>query len=177
MFIAFKAWVLVFLICSLFWVPAPALAGTWKQIVVSYTVDGDTIRGYDPATGSSSLQYFRFSCVDALEKKQVGGKQATATLAQLAQPGDVLNVEIVDVDKYLRPVAIAHSPRLQSITLNEFQVGAGNAVVTPQYLRNCPQIASNLQQLEAVAQQAHLNIWANDPLCLPEDYRKKRCAQ
>jgi endonuclease YncB( thermonuclease family) len=168
---------LFLLIWTFFLCPAPAVASVWKQVIVSYTVDGDTIRGYDALKGSKFLEYFRFSCVDAAEKEQPGGQEAKASLAELAKSGDILTVEIVDIDKYLRPVVIAYSPRVGVDTsLNEIQVRQGNAIVTPEYLRTCPKIAAHLQQEETLARQSQLNIWKYQPLCLPRNYRKNQCS-
>jgi micrococcal nuclease len=92
--------------------------------------DGDTLTIKE----NDQKSVVRLACIDAPESKQEGGAASTNRLKQLLPIGTIVNLEIVDTDRYGRTVAIVFK---NNLNINLTMVQEGQAVVYPKYIDNC----------------------------------------
>jgi micrococcal nuclease len=127
--------------------------------------DGDTI--YIKA-GSKKIEV-RLACIDAPEKEQQYGKQATDRLKQILPANQSIQVRSIEKDKYKRLVAEIY---LNGRSVNLQMVQEGQAVVYRQYLKSCNSTQNQYLQAEAAAKSKKLGFWKSNPLIMPWDFRR-----
>jgi micrococcal nuclease len=129
------------------------------------TGDGDTLRvrvDGQPVT-------VRLACVDAPETSQPYGAQAANRLQTLLPTGTLVEMRVVDTDRYGRTVAEIFKDQ-QSVGLQ--LVAEGYAVVYQDYLGGCAPNQQAYLQAEANAQAHQLNFWSQANPILPWDFRR-----
>lgn len=127
--------------------------------------DGDTIRvnrGGDKIT-------VRLVCIDAEETAQPYGKAAAQQLKELLPIGQIVELRVVDKDRYSRTVAEVFKDN-RSVNLEMVKVGG--AAVYRQYLEGCSETREQYLETEAWARQKRLGMWAQDNLVMPWDFRR-----
>lgn len=124
--------------------------------------DGDTI---EVLSGSETLA-IRLHGVDAPESAQPGGIEARRFVRDLVQ-GRSVQLEITDVDRYGRQIAIVHLGDGRS--LNERLVAAGHAWWYRQYAPRDEVLAG----LEERARASRLGLWAAEAPIAPWDWRAR----
>ena len=130
------------------------------------TGDGDTLRANLNGTPTT----IRLGCIDAPEKKQRYGATASSRLAELLPRGTAIELRVMEIDRYGRTVAEIYQGG-RSVNLQLVQEGA--AVAYHEYLKKCDKPA--FLQAEAAAKSSRLGVWSQTPICLPKDFRKKKC--
>jgi micrococcal nuclease len=129
------------------------------------TGDGDTLRvrvDGQPVT-------VRLACVDAPETNQPYGAEAANRLQSLLPAGTLVEMRVVDTDRYGRTVAEIFKNR-QSVGLQ--LVAEGYAVVYQDYLSGCAPNEQAYLQAEANARSHQLNFWSQTNPILPWDFRR-----
>jgi micrococcal nuclease len=156
--------------------PPAALEGYPAQVVSGSIHDGDTIRVTSSAPELAKYAdkkgeiKVRFACIDAPETGQKRGAAARSSLQRiLADNGDRVNVQPVDVDRYGRVVAEiwTNEGLVQSI-----QAGLGDVFPYEQYKANC----RNWEAVSASAEfakQQRLGVWADAKPEYPWEWRRK----
>jgi micrococcal nuclease len=124
-------------------------------IVLSIT-DGDTIR-VDRGHGSEPVRYIG---INAPERKDPGGANATAQNAALVEVGTevVLETDVSDVDRFdrlLRYVRLHDGPAWILVNLQLVQDGAAKAVAYPPDVKYQPLLAG----AQAVAKGQKVGVW------------------
>jgi micrococcal nuclease len=130
--------------------------------------DGDTLTVQDNRGGRTTV---RLACVDAPEMAQKPyGEMAAKRLRQLTPIGSLVDLRVVDRDRYGRTVAeVNHG----GSNVNLQMVKEGQAVVYQQYLGNCQaSLQKQLVQAEQTAKQQKLGFWQQANPVLPEVYRR-----
>lgn len=147
---------------------------SWKVVKVT---DGDTIT----VQNGSLKEKIRFCGIDAVEKQQELGPQATDYLRSLITKGDgTVMVSPIEEDRYGRTVAElfvkpqpgtpGYQPE-EEIFLNGEMVRAGFARHYLRYSGSCPN-KEVIEKSEAIARASQAGFW-NDPNAIaPWDYRK-----
>lgn len=143
-----------------------------KPFKVVKIADGDTITVVN--TQGTKLK-LRFCGIDAPEKSQPLGKNATEYLKKLIQEaGSEVMVSEIEKDRYGRTVAeiftLLDDGREKFI--NEEMVRAGFAYHYERYSANCPSKIA-IENAEALAQSEKVGLWSGD-YQKPWDYRKQR---
>ena len=144
---------------------SPSAAARLSGRIVN-TGDGDTLR----ANLNGKLTTIRLGCIDAPEKKQQYGATSAARLAGLLPRGTAIELRVMDLDRYGRTVGEIYVGG-RSVNLQLVQEGA--AVAYREYLQKCDKPA--FLQAEAAAKSSRLGVWGQSPICLPKDFRKKKC--
>lgn len=151
-------------------IPANAIA---QSSMVSGTIintgDGDTLR----ANINGQPTTVRLTCVDAPEKKQSFGRQASERLKALLPKGQTVSVRPVNKDRYGRTVGEVY---VNGQSINLQLVREGYAVVYREYINNCKATKSEYLQAEQQAKSQKLGLWAQSTVCLPKDYRRHKCS-
>lgn len=142
---------------------APATAEGLLAGRVLRVIDGDTV---DVRLASGRVRV-RLHGIDAPERDQPGGEQATRWLAEAVQDRDVL-LEPVSQDQYERLLAIVH---LEGRDMNRALVEAGHAWAYRRYLRRADRA---LCTLEAEARAARRGVWARESPRAPWQHRATR---
>jgi micrococcal nuclease len=128
--------------------------------------DGDTIR----VKTSDRILTIRLACVDAPEmKQQPYGAAAASRLKQLLPIGLPVSLIIGGKDVHGRTVAKVFAG---NTSINLSLVQEGQAVVYPQYLKECPELRDRLLSAEASAKARRLGFWVQPNPVMPWDYRK-----
>lgn len=158
---------LKYLLPLLLFAPLPAIAVPATVVSVG---DGDTFR----ASQSGKNVTVRLGCVDAPERRQNPyGSQSSNRLKALLPIGSTVDLRKINVDRYGRTVAEVTAG---STLVNLQLVQEGLAVVYHEYLGGCPQNRARYLQAEQRARQQRLGLWSKSPVCLPKDFRRKKCA-
>jgi micrococcal nuclease len=126
--------------------------------------DGDTMT----ASCGGTSKRIRVASIDAPEKDQAYGPEATQATAQLVLDRDVV-VEVEDVDRYGRSVARVRLA--DGADLARELVGRGAAWHYVQYSRD-PELAV----LETAAREARLGLWADAAPIQPSAFRQSKRA-
>lgn len=135
----------------------PVLAGRVTKIV-----DGDTI---DVKLQSGPIR-IRFHGVDAPEKAQAHGKEATAALSALIMGRDV-QIEPFEQDRYDRLIGIVY---LDELNVNAELVRNGHAWAMRRYMRKAD---APLCSLEAEARLNRRGLWDSSTAIPPWTYRRR----
>ena len=129
---------------------------------VTSVSDGDTITAL--CDGVSTR--IRLSSVDAPEKDQPYGDEATRVTAQLVLERDA-TIDVVDIDRYGRTVARVSLPDGRDLASELVKAGAAW-----HYVRYSKDPA--LGGLEAVARQAKVGLWAEPAPVEPSAFRQAK---
>jgi micrococcal nuclease len=133
--------------------------------------DGDTIR----VKTSDRILTIRLACVDAPEmKQQPYGAAAASRLKQLLPIGLPVSLIIGGKDVHGRTVAKVFAG---NTSINLSLVQEGQAVVYPQYLKECPELRDRLLSAEASAKAQRLGFWEQSNPVMPWDYRRSHSAK
>lgn len=132
---------------------------------VTKVVDGDTI---DVALQSGPIR-IRFHGVDAPEKAQAHGKEASAALASLIM-GREVQIEPFEQDRYERLIGIVY---LGELNVNADLIRNGHAWAFRRYMRKAD---ASLCSLEAEARLEHRGLWASPDAIAPWAYRRRNQA-
>jgi endonuclease YncB( thermonuclease family) len=135
----------------------PVLAGRVIKVI-----DGDTI---DVQLQSGPIR-IRFHGIDAPEKAQDHGKEATATLSQMVM-GKQVQIEAFQQDRYERLVGIVY---LGELNVNSRLVRDGHAWAMRRYLRKED---AELCRIEAEARLNRRGLWASTDAVAPWSYRRR----
>lgn len=146
----------------------------WEVVRVT---DGDSIT----VRQGSRKEKIRFCGIDAVEKQQKLGTQATDYLRSLINLGDgTVSVTLIEKDRYERTVAeLFVKPRPgtpgyqpeEEIFLNGEMVKAGFARHYPLYSGSCPN-KEVIEKSEAIARSTRVGFWSDPNAVAPWDYRK-----
>jgi micrococcal nuclease len=160
--------------------PSPsdtALEGYPAQVVPGSIHDGDTFRvtssapelvKYADKKGEIKV---RFACIDAPEIAQKRGPAARSSLQQiLADSGNRVNVQPMDVDRYGRVVAEiwTNEGLVQSI-----QAGLGDVFPYEQYKANCKNWEA-VSASAADAKRSRRGVWADAKPEYPWEWRRRK---
>lgn len=146
-------------LCLILSLASPATAFMADVVRV---VDGDTLK---VSTGAAPVT-LRLYGVDAPEKSQPHGPQASAWLADLLN-GQAVEVDVQDTDKFGRSVAVV---KIGGVNVNEALVSEGHAWLYAWYCTasECAQWAED----EETARAAGLGLWADPAPVEPWRWRK-----
>ena len=131
-----------------------SLFGTFDRVI-----DGDTLVF---RTASAKTLRIRLADIDTPELDQPWGEEAKAALSGWVQ-GERGRIDIVDTDRYGRPVATVW---FDDKNINRRLVKDGHAWVYRKYLRD-----RTLLNLETNARAQKLGLWLNDNVVTPEAWR------
>lgn len=142
--------------------PTPVLTGTVVKVVDADTVDVQLASDPKPLR-------VRLHAIDAPEKSQAFGKEATQFLSTLLLHKSV-QVEPISQDRYDRLVGIIY---LGDVNVNSDLVRAGYAWAYRQYMKKSD---AKLCALEAQARISKLGLWQTptDELEAPWEFRNKK---
>lgn len=146
--------------------PSRPSTGNIMSVQVASVDDGDTIS----VKSSGKLIKIRFACIDAPEKAQNPWATTSANRLKTLLPiGQVVNLRVVDTDRYGRSVAEVFKAG-KSVNLQ--MVAEGQAVVYPQYINGCAQTKNQYLQSESQAKQQRLGFWNQAEPIMPWNFRK-----
>lgn len=129
--------------------------------------DGDTLRLQEQGQPIT----VRLACVDAPERDQPGGQEATARLRQLLPRGQAVQLRVVDRDRYGRTVAEVYQNG-ESVNLRLVQEGV--VVVYREYLDRCKDTRDQYLRAEQQAHQQGQGFWSQENPVMPWDWRQQR---
>ncbi|MGF1591447.1 MAG: thermonuclease family protein [Pleurocapsa sp.] len=144
-------------------IPTSALASNYK---VTKIHDGDTISVVN--TQDNSSKKVRLACIDAPEDSQPQGRVSTVTLNAFIPVGTVVELNIVDTDRYGRTVAEVLN---NQVNVNQSMLKKGQAIVYHKYLSNCPDGNSYIEA-EKLAKNKKMGFWNDSTFITPEDWRR-----
>lgn len=132
--------------------------------------DGDTIK----VKNNNEALTVRLVCIDSAETRQVPwGKMATTKLKELLPVGQVVNLQVVDTDRYGRSIAEVFK---DGVSVNLQMIKAGMAVVYRQYIDGCAATKDQYLQAEAGAKAQRLGFWNQTSPMMPWDFRRGKTA-
>ena len=131
--------------------------------IVTRVSDGDTVQVRDT---SGAIHKIRLYGIDAPEKKQNFGSQATRALSELVLHKPVF-IEVNDMDRYGRAVALVYAGHTLT---NETLVEKGLAWVYPTYCKIS--MCSDWKDKEALARAAKKGLWQDNSAVPPWEFRK-----
>ena len=129
---------------------------------VNRVIDGDTVV---VTTDEGKSVRIRMSDIDAPEKDQPWGPEATQALNVLIKDKTVL-VIAVDTDRYGRVVATLFDA---DKNINQVMVEQGHAWVYRRYLRD-----TSLLDIESSAKSGRIGLWRNTMAIEPRIWRRSR---
>lgn len=127
--------------------------------------DGDTIQ----ANFGGKKTTIRLACIDAPEKKQLGGEESTDKLKQLLPIGQNIKLRLVNRDRYKRLIGEIY---LNNQSVNLQMVTEGQAVVYRQYLSGCFDTKDSFLDAESKAKNQRLGFWSQSNPIMPWEFRK-----
>jgi micrococcal nuclease len=136
--------------------------------IVDRIIDGDTIS----VKINNQKEKIRLACIDAREKGQVGGTEATKFLSGLTPIGSQVVIVPTGRDRYGRLLGVVFNGKTN---INLAMVANGHAIVYKQYLSKCPNSREDLVKAEAIAKSQKLNIWNQPNFCSPQNFRQNKC--
>lgn len=128
--------------------------------------DGDTITILTDAHDKVKVRLYG---IDTPERKQAFGRRASQFTAQFLK-NDVVDVEIMDTDRYGRVVGIVKD---KGKILNEELLKAGLAWVYTTYCRQ-PALCDRWKEYEYAARKAKKGLWADPSPVAPWEWRKSK---
>lgn len=134
--------------------------------VVTSVTDGDTFR-----CGETRV---RLIGIDAPERGQFGGREATAQLRSLVAPGTTVRLEMDadSVDRYGRTLAYVYTRRGVLVNLEMARTGYALQATYPPNVRHVDEIRSAVQQ----ARESGAGLWRVDGFqCTPKAHRSGDC--
>lgn len=142
-------------------VKAQPLPGSTYTARVVRVIDGDTITVYDKA---GCFHRIRLAMIDAPEKEQPFGAEATKTLSELLKEGTV-SLKVKCIDKYNREVAFVNC---DGKDVNAEMLRKGMAMHHHMVFDNC----ELYDKFEEAAKRHRQGLWAQEKIKTPWDYRK-----
>jgi micrococcal nuclease len=143
-----------------------------RRIVVERVIDGDTVV-------SKQGKHYRLYGIDAPERKQAYGDQATAALEKMALSTEVF-LQKHGKDKYNRQLATLYSvaqPNQEWQNINYVMVALGRAwaYLFVREARGEPLVPAlqKYEQAQRVAQKNRLGLWKAEVVERPQDFRRK----
>ena len=127
-------------------------------------IDGDTIAARIGGQGQEIR--IRLYGIDAPEKKQAYGQQATRALKTLIS--GTVEMDVMDTDRYGRTVALI---RAGGKDVNGKMVAAGMAWIYPKYCRAA--FCDEWKSLESAARNARLGLWRDTNPIPPWEWRRR----
>ena len=140
-------------------------ASTYTAYVVRI-IDGDTIHVRD-ITGEAHR--IRLAMIDAPEREQSFGTEATKKLSELLRQGTV-RLKVKCIDKYNREVAFVYC---EGKDVSAEMLKEGMALHYHMNFDNCEMY----DKFEAAAKRCHKGLWSQEKVEKPWDFRRKHKAQ
>lgn len=140
-------------------------ASTYTAYVVRI-IDGDTIHVRD-TTGETHR--IRLAMIDAPEREQPFGTEATKKLSELLRQGTV-RLKVKCIDKYNREVAFVYC---EGKDVSAEMLKEGMALHYHMNFDKCEMY----DKFEAAAKRCHKGLWLQEKIEKPWDYRRKHKAQ
>ena len=141
-------------------VKAQPLPGTCYTAKVVRVIDGDTITVYD---NSGCFHRIRLAMIDAPEKEQPFGAEATETLSELLKEGTV-SLKVHCIDKYNREVAFVNC---DGKDVSAEMLKEGMALHYHMNFDKCEMY----DKFEAAAKRCRQGLWSQEKIEKPWDYR------
>ena len=159
---------ILLLICS------NLFAGEVIFTAVSRVIDGDTIE----ILKDDEFVKVRLHGVDAPERSQKYGKEATDKVIELLRPVNMITVNILDIDRYGRYIATVHTNDEEMVRVNSYGGIRGDVglILVDQGLAWHYKKYSDSEELEAAENYARTNklgLWSEDEPTPPWIYRNK----
>lgn len=129
--------------------------------------DGDTITVQTSTRDNLKIRVYG---IDTPERNQALGAEATKLTEDLVYNTDI-EIEVIDIDRYNRSVAIVYLS--DGSTLQEHLISSGLAMVYPKYC-SIEEFCIKLYELEEIAKEKKLGVWAFDEIISPWDFRNKK---
>lgn len=131
--------------------------------------DGDTIE----VDTSGNQVVIRFACVDSPESTQEPwGNNASNFLEDIIPVGSEVQYKTITTDRFSRSVSEVYKG---DALINRELVAKGHAAVYTQYLSSCPDTKDTYLQAESKAKTQKLGFWNQSNVCLPWNFRSKKC--
>ncbi|MCL2459671.1 MAG: thermonuclease family protein [Desulfobulbus sp.] len=143
-----------------------SLAQAATPITITRVVDGDTVAARIDGQGQEIR--IRLYGIDAPEKRQAYGQQATQALQSLTS-GRKAEMEAMDKDRYGRTVAMIRTDKGKDV--NGEMVASGMAWVYPRYCR--ASVCGRWEMLERSARAAKFGLWRDKNPIAPWEWRRK----
>ena len=143
-------------------VKAQPLPGTCYTAKVVRVIDGDTITVYD---NSGCFHRIRLAMIDAPEREQPFGTEATKKLSELLRQGTV-RLKVKCIDKYNREVAFVYC---EGKDVSAEMLKEGMALHYHINFDKCEMY----DKFEAAAKRCHKGLWSQEKIEKPWDFRRK----
>jgi micrococcal nuclease len=151
-------------------------AGEVIFTAVSRVIDGDTIE----ILKDDEFVKVRLHGIDAPERTQKYGKEATDKVIELLRPVNMITVNIIDKDRYGRYIATVHTNDKDMVPLNSYDDdglvrGDVGLILVDQGLAWHYKKYSDSKELEAAENYARTNklgLWSEEDPIPPWEYRK-----
>ena len=149
-------------------------AGEVIFTAVSRVIDGDTIE----ILKDDEFVKVRLHGIDAPERSQKYGKEATDKVIELLRPVNMISVNILDKDRYGRYIATVHTNDEDMVKVNSYGGVRGDVglILVDQGLAWHYKKYSDSEELEAAENYARTNklgLWSEDEPTPPWIYRNK----
>jgi micrococcal nuclease len=145
--------------------PGVSWARSSRTVTVIATTDGDTVQVQD----RKETYAVRLACIDAPERLQAGGLQATTHLRELLPEGTQVKVDVVETEAEQPIVEIFKDG--QSVNLQ--MVREGMAVIYPRQFQPCYSNRHEYYQAQAEARQQQKGLWAQTNPLMPWEWRQR----
>lgn len=120
--------------------------------IVKGVLDGDSVLiGFNGKTYNT-----RLACVDAMEYDAPLGNKSTEYLREALPKNSSIDVNVVDVDKYGRLIALVWK---DSKLINNEVVRVGSALIYPKYLNNCEGHKQDMLNSQEEAKVRQVGYW------------------
>ena len=133
-------------------------SGGRPKLSTIYTVVGITDGDSLTAVAGGKEEKIRLCGVDAPERQQPLGSEATERLRTLVE-GKAIAVTETDRDRYGRLVAEVFIPGEPEVFIQEELLKSGSVYVYPQYVGNCPN-GDGMKVAEAIGQEQKAGVWS-----------------
>ena len=143
-------------------VKAQPLPGTCYTAKVVRVIDGDTITVYD---NSGCFHRIRLAMIDAPEREQPFGTEATKKLSELLRQGTV-RLKVKCIDKYNREVAFVYC---EGKDVSAEMLKEGMALHYHMNFDKCEMY----DKFEAAAKRCRQGLWSQEKIEKPWDFRRK----
>lgn len=160
-------YLLILLLCT------NLFAGEVIFTAVSRVIDGDTIE----ILKDDEFVKVRLYGVDAPERSQKYGKEATDKVIELLRPVNMISVNILDKDRYGRYIATVHTNDEDMVKVNSYGGVRGDVglILVDQGLAWHYKKYSDSEELEAAEIYARTNkigLWSEENPIPPWEYRR-----
>ena len=151
------------------------VAGEIIFTTVSRVIDGDTIE----ILKDEEFVKVRLHGIDAPERSQKYGKEATDKVKELLRPVNMITVNILDKDRYGRYIATVHTNDEDMVRVNSYGDIRGDVglILVDQGLAWHYKKYSDSEELEAAQNYARTNkigLWSEEDPTPPWVYRRQK---